>query len=150
MLHTAILISSGVIKNSKWGCCTTLVIGLNGPGNSSWVYLFWSTYPSDKCISACKAHLFEKKGEKHSFTRHEGLKQPCFRHTFSSSGNSFYQIQIATNLLCTIFYYYFFEEQNLENILERIGKGLFKDNYKKKLAHFRHLMQHRNINGTSW
>lgn len=95
-------------------------------------------------------YLRKKKGQNTlSFTRHEALKLPCFRHAFSSSGNSFNQIQIVTNLLCPTSLYYLYEELNLENILARTGEGLFKDNYKKKLAHFRHLIQHRNINGTS-
>lgn len=38
-----------------------VVVGLNGPGNSSWFYLLWGTYPSDKRTSACKSHLLEKK-----------------------------------------------------------------------------------------
>lgn len=41
-----------------------LVMGLNGCGNSSWLYLLWATHPSDKCTSACKSHLFEKKKNK--------------------------------------------------------------------------------------
>lgn len=77
-----------------------------------------------------QSHLFvKKKGQNSlSFTRYEALKLPYFRHTSSSSGNSFNQIQIVTNLLGTIFLYYLFEELSLENILARIGKGLFKDN----------------------
>lgn len=77
MFHTAILISGGVIlkqlfsmstggakkkkRSRKLGCCIMVVVGLNGPGNSSWFYLLWGTHPSDKRTSACKSHLLEKK-----------------------------------------------------------------------------------------
>lgn len=167
MLHMPILISGGVIleqlfnmsggaekkieklKNWKWGCCSTLVMGLNGPGTFSWVCLLWGTYLPDKCTSVFKAHSFEKKTPL-SFPRHEALKFSCFRYTFPSSGNSFIQIKIVKSLLCTTFLYYLFEELNLENILTRTGKGLFKDNYKKKIiGTFQTSYPAQNINGTS-